>query len=248
MSRAPGVEQPPFDRFVLDCRTLFGDDLEGVFLYGSAAAGGFQPGRSDYNLAIVLRSTPAESLRRASRLLRRWRRWGLGAPLVLDRAIIRGGAQVFPIEFAEMKRGHRMLYGTDPFVDLSIGTGGLRAQCESELHARLLSLRQAYLRDAASAASTLRIAQESLKSFLIIMRNALTLLGESPPSSLPEALDRVEARWGLALPTWRRVLATRTAGARVRRAEIHPFFSAYLQEAEALVARFAAPLDREEPS
>jgi len=235
---------PPFEKFVLDCRSLFKDDLLSVFLYGSAAGGEFRPGLSDCNLAIVLESARPDALRAASRRLGRWRRWGLGTPLILDPAFVEAGASVFPIEFAEMKRAHRVLFGEDPFVDLPVGTGNLRLQCEYELHAKLLFLGQAYLREAGSAAAVLRAAQESLKSFLIIMRNALTLLGESAPTGLAEVLDRVEARWGVALPTWRRLLATRMAGDRVKRAEVHPLFGAFLEEARALVARFGEPIDR----
>jgi predicted nucleotidyltransferase len=237
-------KDPPFDGFVLDCRALFGDELESVFLYGSAAGGEFRPDLSDYNLAIVLRAARPETLRRASRRAGRWRRWGFGTPLVLDSRTVREGAPIFPIEFGEMKRAHRMLFGADLFLDLPVPTENLRRQCEFELRAKLLALRQAYLREAGSAASALRLAQESLKSFLIVMRNALMLLGESPPTRLADVLDRVEARWDLALPTWRRVLATRMEGVRVKRSEMAALVGAYLEEAAALVAHFGDPLDR----
>lgn len=235
-----------FEKFVLDCRTLFGEDLVSVLLYGSAAGDEFQPDASDLNLAVVLRSAGADGLRRASRKLGRWRKWGITAPLVLDVSMLESGARVFPIEMAEMKRTHRLLFGTDPFLDLSIDTRNLRAQCEYEMQAKLLSLRQGYLREAGSAPATLELIQDALKSFLIIMRNALSLLGESPPPKMGEVLDRVESRWGVALPTWRRVLATRRGEGRVRKAEIHPLFSAFLEEARAVVGRFAEPLERED--
>lgn len=246
MNPAGRAKPPPFEKFVLDCRTVFGDDLVSVLLYGSAAGGEFRPGVSDLNLALVLRTAGAEPLRRASGRLSRWRRWGFTAPLVLEESHLEGSAAVFPIEFCEMKRAHRVLFGTDPLLDLAVDTRNLRVQCEYEMQAKLLSLRQDYLRGAASAPATLRLAHDALKSFLIIMRNALTLLGESSPPTMAEVLDRVESRWGLALPTWRRLLASRIEGAPVRKAEIHPVFSAFLDEARALVGRFAEPLDKGE--
>ncbi|MDP3938450.1 MAG: hypothetical protein Q8R92_09960 [Deltaproteobacteria bacterium] len=234
---------PALDRFVIDCRRLFEVELESVFLYGSGADGEFREGLSDHNLAIVMKPVRPEALRRASRRLGTWRKWGIGTPLVLDASVLEEGMSVFPIELGEMKRAHRVLFGSDPFLSLHVGTERLRWQCEYEIQAKILSLRQAYLREAGSPAATLRIVQDSLKSFLIIMRNALTLIGESPPSRLTEVLDRVESRWGVALPTWRRVLSTRQEGGRVKRAEIHPLFAAYLDEAASLVAHFSEPID-----
>ncbi len=235
--------EPALDKFVIDCRRLFEDELESVFLYGSAVDGEFREGLSDHNLAIVLKPVRPEALRRASRRLGSWRKWGIGTPVVLDASVLEGGMTVFPIEFGEMKRAHRVLFGSDSFLALRVGTEHLRGQCEYEINAKLLSLRQAYLREAGSPAATLRMVQDSLKSFLIIMRNALTLIGESPPSRLAEVLDRVESRWGVALPTWRRILATRQEGSRVKRAEVHPLFAAYLEEVRSLVARFREPID-----
>ena len=91
------------DAFVLDCRTLFGDDLLSVFLYGSAAGEEFIPGVSDYNLGVVLRALHPDHLRRAAAKVARWRRRRISPPLFLDPAFIRQSLDVFPIEFLEMK-------------------------------------------------------------------------------------------------------------------------------------------------
>jgi predicted nucleotidyltransferase len=239
------VDNAPLERFVLDCRRLFGDDLLSVFLYGSAATEDFLPGVSDYNLGVVLRDVGAPQLRRAAGRLRVWAKAKIEPPLFLDPAFIRRSAGVFPIEFEEMKASHRMLYGPDPFLDLPISREKLRVQCEYEIRSKLVWVRQAYLRAAGSSAEILRLTQESLKSILLILRNLLLFLGESPPSRLPSVVERVEARWALALPTFHRVLALRAGRERVKRQEIHALFEAYLGEVRAIAEGLDEALERE---
>lgn len=229
---------PVVEGFVLDCRELFGDELLSVFLFGSAVTGDFRPGVSEYNLAVVLKEVRPALLKLASARLAGWRTSGLDFPLFLDPRFIRAGLRIFPIEFAEMKRGHRMLYGPDPLLGLPERAENLRTQCEYELRAKLLALRQGYVEAAASSPKVLTLARDSLKPFLIVLRNVLTLLGESPQTHLTHVLDRVEARWGLALPACRRLLAVRAGDERVKRAEIDALFAAYLDEISAVAERF----------
>jgi predicted nucleotidyltransferase len=239
------VDDVPLEEFVLDCRALFGDDLLGVFLYGSAATEDFLPGVSDFNLGVVLRQVGAPELRRAAGKLRRWAKARITPPLFLDAEFIRRGAGVFPIEFEEIKASHRMLYGSDPFLDLPVPRENLRLQCEYEIRSKLLRVRQAYLERAASSAEILELSQESLKSILLVLRNFLRFMGESPPQRLPSVIERVEARWGLALPTLHRVLALRAGSERVKRAEIHTLFEAYLGELQAIADGLPGALEGE---
>jgi predicted nucleotidyltransferase len=239
------VDDTPLVRFVLDCRRLFGDDLLSVFLYGSAATEDFLPGVSDYNLGVVLRDVGALQLRRATGRLRRWAKAKIGPPLLLDPAFIRRSAGVFPIEFEEMKASHRMLYGPDPFLDLPVSRENLRVQCEYEIRSKLLWVRQGYLRAAGSSGEILRLTQESLKAILLILRNLLRSLGESPPARLAWVVERVEARWALALPTFHRVLAVRARREHVRRQEIQALFEAYLGEVRAVAEGIEEALTRE---
>ncbi len=228
------------DDFVLDCRALFGDDLLSVFLYGSAAGEDFIPGVSDYNLGVVLRSVRPDHLRRAAGRVPRWRRRRIAAPLFLDPAFIRQSLDVFPIEFTEMRETHRVLYGPDLFAGLGVGLGNLRHQCESEIRAKLLGLRTGYLRAARSPGEVMALALGSLKPVLLVLRNFLRLRGETAPRTLPEVVDRVEARTALTLVAVRRLLAARDGGARIERPDVIQVFEAYLEEVRAIAERLEA--------
>jgi predicted nucleotidyltransferase len=225
------------DQFVLDCRAIFGDDLQCVFLYGSAAAEDFLPGVSDYNLGVVLSEVRPLHLRRASAKTRSWARRRISPPLLLDPAFIRRSLDVFPIEFLEIKAAHRTLFGPDPFVHVHVSGKNLRHQCEFEIKAKLLGLRSGYLRAARSPRALLALAMNSLKPILTVLRNFLRLHGEPIPALLGLVLDRFEAREGLALPTLRRLLAVREGGEKLRRREIEGLIEAYLEEVQLIASR-----------
>jgi len=156
--------------FVQDVQHLYGDDLVAVFLYGSATTGEYVPGRSDLNVGVVLsRLTPA-LLRKASGHVRAWARQGFATPMFFDPEFLRGGADVFPIEFLDMQTHHRCLWGPDILADLRIGAALLRRQCEHELRRTLVRLRQAFVESARSPkdleALTIQEIIEKSKVFL----------------------------------------------------------------------------------
>ena len=225
------------DDFVRDCRTLFGDDLLSVFLYGSAAGEDFVPGLSDYNLGVVLRSVRPDHLRRAAVKVPRWGRRRISPPLFLDPSFILQSLDVFPIEFMEMKETHRILYGPDPLAGLQVGFANLRHQCESEIRAKLLGLRQGYLRAASRPKDVVALALGSLKPVLLVLRNFLRLRGESVPQNISGVVDRVEARTSLSLAAVRRLLAARAGVREMKHPEIIPLFEAYLEEVRAIAER-----------
>jgi len=228
------------DDFVHDCRTLFGDDLLSVFLHGSAAGEDFVPGVSDYNLGVVLRSVRPDQLRRAAVKVPRWGRRRISPPLFLDPAFILQSLDVFPIEFTEMKETHRILYGPDPLAGLQVSLTNLRHQCESEIRAKLLGLRQGYLRAASRPKDVLALALGSLRPVLLVLRNFLRLRGETAPGRIAVVVDLVEARTSLSLVAVRRLLAVRAGTGKVKRPEVIPLFEDYLEEMWAIAERLEA--------
>ncbi|WP_324668932.1 aminoglycoside adenylyltransferase domain-containing protein [Geochorda subterranea] len=61
----PASVHEAVDGFVTLVRGLSGASLVGVYLHGSLAMGGFNPGRSDLDLLVVTRSDPGATFRRA---------------------------------------------------------------------------------------------------------------------------------------------------------------------------------------
>lgn len=68
-----------------------------------------------------------------------------GAPVLFTQEEIKNAIDVFPIEFLNIKRHHKMLYGEDILKDIDISKDNLRHQLESEFRSKLVHLRSAYI-------------------------------------------------------------------------------------------------------
>jgi len=186
------------DRFVRDVQGLYGAELVSLFLYGSAASGEHVPGRSNFNVAVVLRKLSAALLRKAAAHLRTWHRQGFATPLFLDLEILHDSMDVFPMEFLDMQAHHRVLSGTDLFAGLSIRQGNLRLQCEQELRGKLLKLRQSYVESALAPGEMERVLVAAASSIAILGRMLLRLGGEDAAGEVDGVLERVQGLFGVS--------------------------------------------------
>jgi predicted nucleotidyltransferase len=178
--------------FARDLAAVYGDALVSVVLYGSAARGEYRPGASDLNLLVLLRDTSPAALRRGSGLARSWEEAKNPPPLVMGADEFRAGADVFPMELADIRDAHVLLRGADPFDGVEIRPADLRAQLERELKGAALRLRTRYLTQSGDALAFQPVLLKSLSSFLVMFRTVLRLAGGGGARD-PEAVIRATA-------------------------------------------------------
>lgn len=186
-----------FQPFIDDLRNTHGDNLVSVVLYGSAAAGDFVPGRSDYNILIALDKITPKDLRESHACIREWHKLGHPVPVYFTASELKNAADVFPIEFHQMQVAHKVLYGRDVLEGLSISDRFLRHQIEYELRSKLLLLRRHYIPASASIEGLKRLMAESLTSFSALFRALLLLKGVNAPSTKHEIVALTVQHLGL---------------------------------------------------
>ncbi len=170
-----------FDAFIDDLKATHGKNLASVILYGSAAAGDFVPRQSDYNLLIALHRITPKDLRNAQACLREWSKFGNSTPVYFTVSELQNAADVFPIEFHNMERARKVLYGDDVLANLNISDKYLRHQTEYELRSKLMKLRRSYISASTSVGSLTNLMAESLSSFTALFRAVLLIHGLEPP-------------------------------------------------------------------
>lgn len=215
-------------------RQVFGAELVSLVLYGSAAGEDFAPGRSDLNFAIVLQHITFAQLKALHEHLPAWRKLGGATPLLLDRGFLERARDVFPGEFLDIKAQHRVLYGEEVFAGLSIDPRHLRYQSEHEARSKLLRLRALYAEVGAQGKRVEALMLDSVKTFLIIMRNVLRLRGVEGHPRYLDVLDHFERHLGISFPTMRHLLRVKLGLERDVGA-LDDTFAAYLGEVERLV-------------
>ncbi|MCA1818225.1 MAG: nucleotidyltransferase domain-containing protein [Acidobacteria bacterium] len=234
---AKSVAREAFNYLIDDLRATHGDNLAAVVLYGSAAAGDHAGEDSDYNLLVALRRITPEDLRLAQAPTREWQRLGHPLPVYFTTEELRDAADVFPIEFHQMRRARVVLYGDDPFASLAIDDSNLRHQTEYELRSKLIQLRRLYIPASTSVEKLCDLMGDSLTSFAALFAPVLMLHGVTdPPVTKREIVRETARRIGVDESPFERIFAIRETGEQPSsEREAHELFASYLGEIQKVI-------------
>lgn len=164
--------------FTKRMREAAGTNLASIVLYGSAAQGDFHPDYSDLNLLCLLRDVSLPALTKIAPVINWWRGKRHRPPLVITPAELNTSADVFSIEFSDMKQRYRVLDGEDPLRDLQIPMKHHREQLEYELREKLFLLRQHLLLAGPDEKQLWEVMLHSLSSFTTLFRHVLVEMGQ----------------------------------------------------------------------
>ncbi len=226
--------QDTLNDFVQNLQKAYKDNLVSVILYGSAASGEFTDKHSNLNILAVLKNADPENLKKASGLINK-RRFGLINPLFFTEDYIRSSTDVFPIEFLDMKENYTVLAGRDTLKDVPVDTRNLRFQCEQELKAKLIALRQLYLRRNRDSAALCVFLFKSFTSITHILRNVLRIKGKQPPYLKQDILKDIAAEFQIDRNAWEKILAARNKQIRLNAKEIEQLFIDFVRDLEKII-------------
>jgi len=219
---------------VQQVREAFGTDLVCLALYGSAVGEDFVAGRSDLNFAIVLERIEFAHLKALHPHVPKWHKLRVATPLLLDRQFLDRGRDVFPMEFHDIKAQHRVLYGEEVFATLAIASRHLRYQAEHEARGKLLRLRALYADVGAERKRLEALMLDSVKTFVIIMRNFIRLRAGESHTHYPQVLEQFEAHFHVSFAAMRQLIRIKL-GSEKWPPDIDATFNAYLTEVERLI-------------
>jgi len=206
MAEIPESVRAILRSYLAQVQKLFGNTLDAVILYGSAAGGDYLPGKSNINLLILLARQDAEVLAQYAALHKRWQKEQIVVPLFLTQAELRASLELFPLEYLEIQEQHVLLAGRDPFPELRIDGRNLRLQCEQELRGNLLRLRQRFVEGGASTEAITILLPLSLTALLPCLRGLLRAAGKPVERSADGVLKAVQQHWGVDCAAFQDVL------------------------------------------
>jgi hypothetical protein len=179
------------DELVAQLRAAYGDALRAVVLYGSAARADAPAGGRD--VLVVVDRLGMDELRRVAPTARAWQEAGNPPPLTLTAREWHSSADVFPMEYADLLDGHRVLHGTLPTDGVRVDPADLRRQVEAQALGKLLQLRAGILGAGNDAKRQLALVEASRGTMFVLFRALARLHGEHPA---PDAAAL--ARWAAA--------------------------------------------------
>ncbi len=178
-------------------KTIFGTDLLSVTAYGSYAGGDFVPGVSDVNLLIILDQPRHDRIvelgKQAHRLIRKHR----VTPLILTRAEFLNSADVFPMEYFDIRERHTVLHGDDETASLQLNRAHLRHQLEERLRGTVATLRQMLIASKGRDRAVDRSTKNLFGSLRAQLKGALRLLDADPPADDGALIRAVGERFGV---------------------------------------------------
>ena len=223
-----------YSPFLNEILKSFRAKIHSVHMTGSALTEDYDPKHSDINSIIVLNKMDLKFLEIFAPLGKKYGKKRIAAPLIMTPTYIRSSLDVFPLEFLNIKILHATVHGDDIFQDLEIKRRYLRLQCERELKARLISLRQNYI----SAAGDKRILTaefiESFAGYMPLFRAIIFLLGGEAPQKNDTVLKALENVSGVATDVFMLVSQLRRHKEKLSIDELNTIFEDYYDAVERL--------------
>jgi len=231
------------NEFVERMRAAAGTNLVAAILYGSAAAGDYVADYSDVNVLCVLGETSFAAIEALAPAIEWWGKQKHRAPLLMSAEEIRRSADVFSIEFLDMRRNYRVLWGEDVLKTLEIPMRLHRAQVEYELREKTILLRQRLLLVSGNAEAKWELLLRSLPAFGTLFRHALIALGDAGTGSKREVAAVLAAKLAIDASVFGELLYIRERKKDRKAAKVDEMFARYLKVVEQVTAGVDKMLD-----
>ncbi len=232
----PDETQKLLKSYVKDVTQIYGHELEGILLYGSAVRGEFLPGNSNLNLLLVMSSYDLSVLKKYDSIHKRWSKEQVVVPLFLTATDIQSASLVFPLEYQDIHECRRLLWGHDPFVGLKIDSRYLAAEVLQALRGNLLRLRQRLVEGRSTEEAMTILLSLSITALLPALRGVQRLLGRPVIAHGEPLLKDLESHLEIDLAGLRDALLLKRGHISPGQKEIPRLMDRYLASLTKLVA------------
>jgi predicted nucleotidyltransferase len=130
------------DELAKTLEAQLGNNLVSLLAFGSAARGGWDSGRSDVDLVLVLKNPSTKELLAIANTLTVARTALRFEAVILQEDEIHRAADVFPLFYDDIRSCHVLLAGKDAFANLEISDAHRRVRIEQELREVQIRLRR----------------------------------------------------------------------------------------------------------
>lgn len=169
-----------------------GTKVLSLTLYGAVASGGFDSTRQTVSSVLVLEEIDLHALRSIAAEGHRFGKSAIAAPLVMTPAFIKASLDSFPLELLEIHQRHLVLFGDDYFEKLQFADDHVRLQCERELKATAIGIRQGLLAGSGRESSFGAVAEQAAAALVRTLRGLVWLKGVKEPKAWPALIAEAE--------------------------------------------------------
>jgi hypothetical protein len=171
-----------------------GHNLVSFILYGSAVR---SEGTGEATTLLIVNDASPSALRAIEKHIASWSKKGNPPPLIFSFKEWQSSTDVFPIEIEDMKEAHILVRGEDPLADIETTSEDLRRELEREIRGKLLQLRTQFAAAASEGKMLGTLLLESARTFFILFRATLRLVGKEPPQEAKDLVASMVAVSGM---------------------------------------------------
>ena len=175
------------------------DNLVSITVVGSSLTEDFKPGHSDINTVLILREQTVDGLNAIAAMAKPMRKRNISPPLLMTRSYIDRSRDVFGVELLDFQLTHQTILGNDPFASLTFAKKDVRLQCERELKAMLIRLRQGYIAAAANRNLVRDILISTAKGLAPFLRAMLWLRDIERPCLTEATFNKAATEFSISL-------------------------------------------------
>ncbi len=175
------------------------ENLQSMTVVGSSLTADFRPGQSDINTVLVLERQTLSALNSIASLAKPMRKKRISPPLLMTEPYIKQSLDVFGVEFLDFQLTHQTILGDDPFEKLTFDKKDVRLQCERELKAMLIRLRQGYIASAANKKLVRDVLISTAKGLAPFLRAMLWLKDIERPAQAVPTFSKASEQFSISL-------------------------------------------------
>ena len=176
---------------VKDLKDIYGENLLSVILYGENTEDEQSKSKLEQNIIVILKSLEASDLKNAIIAIKKWKKTKNPLPIFMSESEWLSSADVYPIEYVEIKNNYEILYGKNVVAPMSVSKYDLRLQCEYEIKNLLVRIRQIYLGNSDNPQFMVKTLEETSLKLVRILKSALNLFDEIAPDEYSEVIQKM---------------------------------------------------------
>lgn len=209
--------------------TDLGETFQSLTVVGSALTADFNPKHSDINTVLVVDKRSHRLLQLLAGYGRSMGKQKLRAPLLMTDEYIQQSLDVFGVEFLDFQLNHAVIYGSDPFAQLNFHKKDVQLQCERELKAALIKLRQGYIQAVGKPKLVGQLLAACVGQLLVLMRAMLWLVDIQRPREAKPTIEAAAKKFEVDSGILTLLATLKQQGALPQPGQIEPMFESIYQ-------------------
>ncbi len=211
------------EKFINELQNILNERLTSVFMYGSKVKYTNEQLRSDVNIMVIIENLSGVDLRACSTAVKKWIKGGNPSPVFMDKTEWFHSADVYAMEYSDIKDTHRILYGEDLISGITVDKDNIRFQCEQETKNLLMRFRQFYLENADNPKRLKDSFIPLTKTCNAIFKAILRVKFTNVPDEKSDIIKKVGEITGLNTGTYEKLLCYKRKQCKMNNKEIIEF-------------------------